>query len=91
MPLGNWSVELTDDGVVLRPGASKRRSGAQAITVRYDEVARVITTEPNGRGRGAFTLLLHDGGDVTIYFPSRQLSRMRTTHREVWEKVRTRV
>lgn len=91
MPLGNWSVELTPESVVLVPGAAKKRSGAEPIAVAYDQISRVITTEPRGRVRGAFTLLLRDGGDVTIYFPSRQRAGMRTVHREVWQRVRSSV
>lgn len=90
MPLGTWNVELIEEGVLFVPSLpTRRRRSAQPITVPYARIARVITNEPRGRSRGAFTLMLDDGGDVTIYFPARHLARMRTVHRQVWQRVST--
>ena len=90
MPLGTWKVEPVEEGVLFLPGPAGRRRSAEPITVPYARIARVITNEPQGRSRGAFTLLLDDGGDVTIYFAARHLPRMRAVHRQVWQRVSTR-
>lgn len=89
MPLGTWKVEPLEEGVLFVPSPTRRRRAAPPITVPYARIARVITNEPLGRSRGAFTLLLDDGGDVTIYFAARHLARMRAVHRQVWQRVST--